>query len=94
MNDDEESMNRIREALEASDAREQKRQWERLRQLEKEAEAAGGAVRREMELCRVPLPIEAQVFSRLALAIAMEFEDATVRKDGDELVVVAPREEP
>ena len=96
MNDDEEAMNRMREALEARDAREQvqERQWERLRQLEKEAAAAGGAVRREMELCRVPLPIEAQVFSRLALAIAMEFEDATVRQDGDELVVVAPREEP
>lgn len=65
-------------------------------QQEEEAleKARQGAVRREMELCRVPLPIEAQVFSRLALAIAMEFEDATVRQDGDELVVVAPREEP
>lgn len=75
-------------------------QEERLKhvQVKQEEEALEkarqGAVRREMVLCRVPLPIEAQVFSRLALAIAMEFEDATVRKDGDELVVVAPREEP
>ena len=73
---------------------------ERLKQVQMQQEeealekARQGAVRREMELCRVPLPIEAQVFSRLALAIAMEFEDATVRQDGDELVVVAPREEP
>ena len=52
-----------------------------------------GAVRREMELCRVPLPIEAETFSRLASAIAMEFEGATVRQDGDVLVVVAPRED-
>ena len=78
-------------------------QEERLKQvqvqIQKEEEEAlekerQGAVRREMVLCRVPLPIEAQVFSRLALAIAMEFEDATVRPEGDELVVVAPREEP
>lgn len=52
-----------------------------------------GAVRREMELCRVPLPIEAETFSRLASAIAMEFEGAAVRQDGDELVMVAPRED-
>ena len=52
-----------------------------------------GAVRREMELCRVPLPVEAETFSRLALAIAMEFEGATVELDGAVLVVVAPRED-
>ena len=57
-----------------------------------ERQRAGGAVRREMELCRVPLPIEVETFSRLASAIAMEFEGATVRQDGAVLVVVAPRE--
>ena len=68
MNDEEEAMNRVSEALEAYDAR-------------------------EMELCRVPLPIEAETFSRLASAIAMEFEGAAVRQDGDVLVMVAPRED-
>ena len=90
MYDDEEAMNRMREVLEARDAREQERQWERLRQLERKVAAAGGAERREMELCRVPLPVKAETFSRLASAIAMEFEGATVRQDDDELVVVAP----
>lgn len=75
MNDDKEPMSGM---LEARDARAQERH------------RAGGAVRREMELCRVPLPVRAETFSRLALAIAMEFEGATVRQDEDVLVVVAP----
>ena len=66
MNDDEQAMNWMREAIKAYDARD------------------------EMELCRVPLPVRAETFSRLALAVAMEFEGATVRQDGDVLVVVAP----
>ena len=56
----------------------------------KESAVAGGAVRCEMELCRVLLPVRAETFSRLALAVAMEFEGATVEQDGDVLVVVAP----
>ena len=88
MNDYEEAKNRAREARDAW-----QRQWGRLRQLEKDAAAAGVAMRREMELCRAPLPIEAEAFSRLASAIAMEFEGATVRQEGDVLVVVAPRED-
>ena len=79
-------------------------QEERLKQVQvqiqkEEAEAAmekerQGAVRRELVLCRVPQPVDAGIVGRLLQAIAMEFDDVTVRPDGDELVVVAPREEP
>lgn len=78
-------------------------QEERLKQvqvqIQKEEEAAmekerRGAVRRERVLCRVPQPVDAGIVARLLQAIAMEFDDVTVRPDGDELVVVAPREEP
>ena len=72
---------------------------ERLKQVQQEEEAAmekerQGAVRRELVLCRVPQPVDAGIVGRLLQAIAMEFDDVTVRPDGDELVVVAPREEP
>ena len=78
-------------------------QEERLKQvqvqIQKEEEEAlekarQGAVRRELVLCRVPQPVDAGIVGRLLQAIAMEFDDVTVRPDGDELVVVAPREAP
>lgn len=54
-----------------------------------------GSVRREMELCRVPLPVDVGMLGRLLSAVAAEFDDVTIRQyDDDELVVVAPREEP
>lgn len=51
------------------------------------------AVRRELVLCRVPLPIEIGMVSRLLSAVAAEFDGVTIRQDGEDLVVVAPRED-
>lgn len=54
-----------------------------------------GSVRREMELCLVPLPVDVGMLGRLLSAVAAEFDDVTIRQDeDDELVVVAPREDP
>ena len=53
-----------------------------------------GSVRREMELFRVPLPVDVGMLWRLLSAVAAEFDDVTIRQDGDgDLVVVAPRED-
>ena len=73
---------------------------ERLKQVQMQQEeealekARQGAVRREVVLCRVPLPVDVGIVGRLLQAIAVEFDDVTIRQDGDgDLVVVAPRED-
>ena len=72
---------------------------ERLKQVQMQQEeealekARQGAVRREVVLCRVPLPVDVGIVGRLLQAIAVEFDDVTIRQDGEDLVVVAPRED-
>lgn len=72
---------------------------ERLKQVQMQQEeealekARQGAVRREVVLCRVPLPVDVGIVGRLLQAVAVEFDGVTIRQDGEDLVVVAPRED-